>query len=290
MLRSTHWAFWAATLVAWSTSAAAQPDDQLTVMTYNLRYASPQGENNWPARRPVAKALIESAAPDLIGTQEGLYGQLRDLEADLPDYAWLGLGREGGSRGEFMAIFYRRDRWDPLEYDHYWLSDTPERIGSATWGNTVRRMVTWVRFRRLPEGPSLYFVNTHFDHQVQASREKSAELLLNRSGQLASELPVVLVGDFNAAAGANPAYDTLLASPAAGGAAFRDAWLEAPQRGPDVGTFHNYRGPRPGPRIDWILLRGPVQALSAEVLTFEQAGQYPSDHFPVLARLKLTQP
>ena len=123
-------------------------------MTFNLRYASNQPPNAWQAQRPVAKTLIESSNPDIIGTQEGLWQQVKDLEADLPDYAWIGLGRDGGSRGEFMAIYYRRARLKPLEFDHFWLSDTPDRIGSTTWGNTNRRMVTWVRFKDREAGKS----------------------------------------------------------------------------------------------------------------------------------------
>src|SRR5262245_1703534 len=69
---------------------------ELVVMTYNLRYASDQPPNAWPARRPVMKAAIERMAPDLFGTQEGLYRQLKDLAADLPVYDWIGLGRDGG--------------------------------------------------------------------------------------------------------------------------------------------------------------------------------------------------
>lgn len=267
-------------------SAAAAEPGSFTVMTYNLRYASPRGENAWPLRRPVARALWEAVAPDLVGTQEGLYSQLGELADDLPRYRWIGLGREGGSRGEFMAVFYRPERWEPREYDHYWLSDTPETIGSASWGNQVRRMVTWVRFHDRQAGRELYFINTHLDHQVQAAREKSAALLVERTARLDPALPRVLVGDFNAAAGTNPVYARLV-----NGESFRDAWLEAPERGPDLGTFHDYAGPRPGgPRIDWILLAGAVRAHSAEVVTFAQDGQYPSDHFPVRARLEWTDP
>jgi len=262
--------------------SAAEPVT-LTVMTYNLRYASPKPPNSWPERRPAAKAMLEKLAPDLIGTQEGLYAQLKDLEADLPGFDQIGTGREGGSRGEFMSIFYRADRFEPLEYDHFWLSDTPDVIGSASWGNNVRRMVTWVRFRDRASSQEFYFVNTHFDHESQNSREKSAELLLERIKKLKSELPLIVVGDFNAVAGANKAYDTLV-----GEGNLTDTWTAANVRGKPIGTFHNYRGPRAeGGRIDWILTRGPITTLSSEVVTFELNGQYPSDHFPVIAKLRL---
>lgn len=256
----------------------------LTVMTFNLRYASATPPNSWPQRRPVMKACIESVHPDLFGTQEGLYPQLKDLAADLPAYKWIGTGRDGGSRGEFMAIFYRRDRFEPLEYDHFWLSDTPNVIGSSTWGNTNRRMVTWVRFRDRQSGVEFYFWDTHLDHAIQLAREKGATLIRARVDALKTKLPVLLVGDFNAVSGANKAYDILVND---GG--FKDTWHLAKERqNAGFNSFHNFSGPRPGgQRIDWILLRGDANVAGTGIVTFEQGGQYPSDHFPVVARLTL---
>lgn len=267
--------------------AAAGPvpdDDSVTVMSLNLRYAGAVPPNAWFQRRPVMRALLEQTDPDLLGTQEGVWGQLRDLDADLPDHDWIGLGREGGSRGEFMAVFYRRERFVPLAFDHYWLSDTPRQIGSKTWGNSLPRMVTWVRFRDRRTDVEFTLVNTHFDHRSEESREHSAELLLARCGQLDADEPLLVTGDFNAAAGDSAPYRILV-----GEGGLSDTWTTAAQRGPAVGTFHGYREPAPGGRrIDWILSRGGVETLTTEIPTFEQGGQYPSDHFPVLARVRLS--
>jgi endonuclease/exonuclease/phosphatase family metal-dependent hydrolase len=256
-------------------------------MTFNLRYASERPPNAWPDRLPVMVDCLKETQPDLIGTQEGLYHQLKDLKVQLPQYEWIGLGREGGSHGEFMAVFYRPDRFEPLEFDHFWLSDTPEVIGSSSWGNQVKRMTTWVRFRDKQADQEFYFVNTHLDHQVQESREKSASLILQRIQALNTDLPVLFVGDFNARAGANPAYDILV-----GDDRFVDLWNTAKERrGEIVKTFHGYQGPESGDdRIDWILSRGPVVADTIQIITCERGGQYPSDHFPVLASIRWGTP
>lgn len=147
----------------------------------------------------------------MLGTQEGIYSQIKDIAADLPEFDWIGLGREGGSRGEFMAVFYRKARLEPIAYDHFWLSDTPEVMNSATWGNTYRRMVTWVKFRDRITGGEFFLFNTHFDHQVQAAREQSADLVRKRVAALNTKLPVLLIGDFNSAAETNKAYEILTA-------------------------------------------------------------------------------
>jgi endonuclease/exonuclease/phosphatase family metal-dependent hydrolase len=257
----------------------------LSVMTFNLRYASAQPPHAWWQRRPLNQEVIQSVAPDIIGTQEGVYPQLKDMAADNPDYDWIGLGREGGSHGEFMAIFYRRARFEPMEYDHFWLSDTPEVIGSAHWGNTVKRMATWILFRDRSSKREFYLLNTHLDHQVQIAREKGAKLILSRIEAWKTRLPVIITGDFNAAAGANPVYDMLVSNEA-----FSDTWKTAAnRRGEAVATFHNYKGKNPnGSRIDWILTRGPVTCEAIEINTHSRDGEYPSDHYPVTAWLRFS--
>lgn len=267
-------------LLAPSSLVAAE----LTVVAFNLRYASSRPPNAWPDRRPLVKEVLQQIQPDLMGTQEGVWEQLKDVHRDLPDHDWIGVGRDGGSRGEFMAIFYRRDRFDPLEYDHFWLSDTPEVIASSTWGNTNKRMVTWVRFKDRTTGREFYFWNTHFDHALQPAREKAAALVRQRIEALNTSLPVILVGDFNAPAGANPAFNILVEDDF-----LHDTWDLAEQRiNADYNTFNGFgQARRNGQRIDWILLRGKAEVRKAEIVTFDKNGQYPSDHFPVVARLTL---
>lgn len=210
-------------LIAAAPALSSRADDAggkgLRVMTYNLRYASMKGSEAWPDRRPAMKALLKQQAPDIMGTQEGVYHQLRDLAADLPEYDWIGTGRDGGSRGEFMAIYYQRERFEPLAYDHFWLSDTPEVIASSTWGNTNRRMVTSVRFKDRRSDKVFHLWNTHLDHALQPAREKAAELIKTRLAKMPSNEPVILMGDFNAEATRNPVYDTLTQ-----GIGFTDSW------------------------------------------------------------------
>lgn len=269
------------------SSLPAVATNSLVVMTYNLRYASATPPNSWPVRRPPMCELIKATAPDVIGTQEGLYHQLKDLAADLPEFEWIGLGRDGGSKGEFMAVFYRKQRLEPLEFNHFWLSDTPEVIGSSTWGNSNRRMLTWVKFRDLTCGREFYCFNTHFDHQVQNARERSARLVRERIEALHTELPVLLIGDFNAVAGSNSAYTTMTEN-----GFLSDAWLATTNRvGEGLGTFNDFKTiPRDGKRIDWILFRGPVEVLSASINSFSRDRQFPSDHLPVTAVVRWSEP
>jgi endonuclease/exonuclease/phosphatase family metal-dependent hydrolase len=259
--------------------------DSLHIMSFNLRYASLTAPNSWTARRPVMAELLRREQPTVLGTQEGLYAQIKDIKRDLPgQYDWIGVGRAGGSRDEFSAVYFDTLRVDPLEFDHFWLSATPNVVGSRSWGNNAIRMVTWVRFADRVTGRQFVVVNTHFDHESENSRLRSAELVRDRINALAPGLPVVLTGDFNAAAAATPTYDILT-----GGAELTDSWLAAAERRtPLYATYHGYRPAVPdGPRIDWILTRGVAELRAAAINTFQRGGQLPSDHFPVQALIRV---
>ncbi|MFK0119669.1 endonuclease/exonuclease/phosphatase family protein [Streptomyces sp. NPDC090994] len=274
-------------LAATPPAAAAPPERDagpLEVMSFNLRFASTAEPNSWAARRPVTRALLRHERPHVIGTQEGLYQQVRDIEADLgASYDWIGTGRAGGSRDEFMAVYYDTRRLAPLEYDHFWLSDTPDVIGSNTWGGGSIRMVTWVRFRDLRDGGREFcFLDTHLDNASQNARARAAALIAQRIGGLDASLPLVVTGDFNVAAHGNPVYDTML------GAGLVDSWDVAAERSALYATFHGYRPLAPGgDRIDWILTTPGVTVHRAAINTYSRDGQFPSDHLPVQASLTL---
>jgi endonuclease/exonuclease/phosphatase family metal-dependent hydrolase len=262
--------------------APATPPAGLLAVTWNLRYAA-NDAYPWRAERlGLTAELWRAQDPDLVGTQEGLYGQLQDLARELPAWAWIGLGREGGSRGEHCAIFYRRERFEPREFDHFWLSDTPDTVGSRSFGNRVVRMATWARLLDRGTGRELVVLNTHLDHQSPTARLRGAELVARRLARFPAELPLIVLGDFNAPGPGSEPYALLLER-----GSLSDSWLAAPARDPDLATFHDYRGPSPGPRIDWVLHRGPLAPLEARIWTFERGGRYPSDHFPVAVRFAL---
>jgi endonuclease/exonuclease/phosphatase family metal-dependent hydrolase len=108
-------------------------------------------------------------------------------------------------------------------------------------------------------------------------RQRVAEMETNN-------LPVLLLGDFNAEPGREKTYDLFLE-----GGFFTDSWTTARTRGNDgLDTFHDFKGERKGTyRIDWILLRGPWECDESEIVSCSRDGQFPSDHHPVTAWLWL---
>ena len=272
----------------------------LRVMTYNLRFADYDNgaPHSWSRRRPAMAALLRQESPDLIGTQEGLYRQLRDVHEDIQQsgkkYDWIGTGREGGSRGEFMALFYDTGRLTPVAYAHFWICENPCAVGGKWPGAGSPRMVTWVRFRDSATCKEFYALNTHLDNVSEEARLGGARLLVQQMHHpeaplppFEAGLPCIVTGDFNvpAARGKGGVYEMLLTD-----GKLTDTWTSAPPdgRGNEYGTWHDYKGPSsPGRRIDWILTSPGVRTTSAGINTFALDGRYPSDHFPVQATLDL---
>ncbi len=49
------------------------------------------------------------------------------LDSVLTDYASVGAGRDDGVKaGEMNPVFYRKDRFDMVRTNTFWLSETPE--------------------------------------------------------------------------------------------------------------------------------------------------------------------
>lgn len=260
----------------------------LQVMTYNLKFASESGAHPWSQRRRLVRDAIRGQAPDLIGTQEGVDGQLSDIVADLPQYARIGTGREGGQKGEFAAILYKKNRFKLLDHGDFWLSPTPEVAGSRGWGNTQPRMVTWALFEDNASGARFYHFNTHFDFLFPFVRTKSADLMSRRIAGRKLNLPVVVTGDFNTNA-ASRAHAILTPAALLGGNTLVDTFTTAEKNeGRTLSTFHNWKGPHTGSnRIDWILTTPQFECRSTRVITFNEEGIWPSDHFPVVSDITL---
>ena len=272
-------------LLVSGASIAAPPvtSNTVVVMTYNVRSASPGSPVKWQDRRSLLRHCIQSISPDVIGAQEGYYQQLNEIREDLPEYNWIGQCRDGGSKGEFMAVFYRKSRLSAAAFDHFWLSDTPQTIGSKSWGNVPPRMVTWVRLVDKQTKREFYFFVTHLDGNKRA-QEQSVRLIRQRIEALEPGIPAFLVGDFNAIPGRDRTYASLVES-----GFLTDTWTAAKERrGEGWSTFTGFKAlVKNERRIDWVLVRGNAAVDAAEIVTFSRDGKFPSDHLPVAAWLRL---
>jgi endonuclease/exonuclease/phosphatase family metal-dependent hydrolase len=268
-----------------TTAAVEVPMEAgITAMTFNLRYGTAKDEGHrWEDRKAAALMAITESHPDVLGLQESLDFQNEFLIESLgAEYEFIGEGRNGGTKGEYASLFFRKDRFYLAQAGRFWLSDTPEVAGSMTWAD-LPRIVTWADLVEKENATRLFVLNTHFAHNSDEARKKSTELIRKRLFELVPNgARVLMMGDFNCVPGSEP-YQILLGE---GEMAFQDA-MTATGTAPR-GTFHGFKGPVEGGQpIDWILFRGGLRAIEYKVLTDLYANQYPSDHFPVTARFKM---
>lgn len=273
--------------------------------TYNIRNAN-KGDsiagNGWGQRYPYIAQQIQFNGFDILGTQEGKYHQLEDLKAAMPNYDYIGVGRDDGAqKGEYAAIFYRTDKFELLDHGDFWLSTITDRPNKG-WDAALPRICSWGKFRDKKSGYTFLFYNLHMDHRGVQARAESAKLILKKIQELPDKLPVILTGDFNVDQN-NESYALLDNS-----GIMRDSYQIAEFRYAPNGTFSGFHPDRKTEsRIDHLFLTKEFAVKKYGILTdtyrsertekekAEQNSNFPkevtmtkyvartpSDHFPVM--------
>ena len=249
----------------------------IRAVSFNVRYGTADdGENRWELRRDDVVRTIRSHGPDLLGLQEALPFQVEYLAARLPAHERYAVSRTGDA-GETCAIFWRRDRFELVESETFWLAPTPDEPEARGWDAALPRICSWVRLRDRVSGVVFVFANTHFDHRGREARERSAELLAERfaRGSQGSKGRVVLAGDFNAPEGSAP-VETLV------NGGFVDTFRARHPRSDGRRDLHGFRG-RSAPGQDRLRLRprrrrGPRRAHRSSAVRGPLALRPPPGH------------
>lgn len=254
---------------------------EIIVASFNLRMNTEKdGVNAWPNRREMVKALIKYHEFDLMGTQEGFRSQLEDI-AELKEFAFTGAGRDDGRlAGEHSAIFYKKDRFTLLESGDFWLSETPDKPGKGWDATCCNRIASWAKFRDRKSKKTFYFFNVHFDHQGVVARRESGRLMVEKIRAIAGKSPVILTGDLNSV----PETEQIKRI----GELLNDTYRvsEQPPYGP-AGTANGFRLDAPlKNRIDYIFVSPGITVLKYGALSDHKDLRYPSDHLPVVAKVR----
>lgn len=271
-----------------SVNLFAQNGFPLNVMTYNMRYDNPaDGDNQWKYRKDYASDLVKFYSPDIWGAQEVLHNQLEDLTDRLPGYAYIGVGREDGkTRGEYAPVFYKKDRLKLIDSGNFWLAEDMHAVGKKGWDAACERVATWGIFEDMKSGKRVFFLNTHLDHMGVKARHEGALLLLRQVEELAAGYPVIVTGDFNAAASDEPIQ--VLINPADGRHLTNSRNIAVLRYGPE-GSWHDF-GKVPLEKmdlIDYIFIKGNMKVVRHGILSETKGKLFPSDHYPVLATLEI---
>jgi endonuclease/exonuclease/phosphatase family metal-dependent hydrolase len=271
---------------------AGDRNTPIKVMSFNIRYgAANDGENSWKHRDYLVLETIQNYGPDLIGYQEALKFQVDFLKQNLKGYGFHGIGRDKGTEeGEYVPVMWKMDRFELVDSGHFWLSETPEIPGSVSWDSSLTRMLSWVVLRdkkAVGYQKELVFANTHFDHRGNQARLESAKLIRQRAEEIMNDIPIILTGDFNTTEDLAP-YAALCKAEGFNGKPLVDAFrVIHPEVSDNERSFGAWVGRRDGKRIDWILHTDDFVTLNAAINYTQDAGRYPSDHYPVEAIVRL---
>ena len=253
----------------------ASAGEALSVMSFNIYTHTSDS-----ARNERVIKMINQYMPDIMGVQEASVAWMDILKSRINNnYAYVGVGRNGGNSGEYSAIFYLKDKFTVIESGTKWLSATPDVAGSKVSTSSYPRIMTYAIFERKSDGTRFLFVNTHLEHTNEESRVFQMGVLLEEIAKL-PDLPTVVTGDFNCTDGAST-YKKIT------GASFVDASQKAKNtKDKNTATFHNYG--ESSKRIDYIFAStGDFYIDSYEVCDDKIDGNYASDHHPIYAKISI---
>lgn len=302
------WIIVVVVLLSFGGTITAVEKAVFNVASYNLRQLNDgdtKAGNGWSRRCPVLGELIRYHEFDIFGTQEGFKSQLEDLKGELPEYDYIGVGREDGKQeGEHSAIFYRKDMFTLLDHGDFWISETPDKPGLG-WDAVCPRICSWGKFRHNESGREFVMFNLHMDHVGKKARVEGAKLVRRRIDNFGKDCPAFVTGDFNVDQ-TSTSYRTITA-----GGDLLDSYEVAQLRYALNGTFNNYETDNyTDSRIDHVFVSPDVKVLKYGVLTdtyrtpensehvdatdapqeievSRYVARTPSDHFPVVVKVSL---
>lgn len=261
----------ALTVLFFTLGSSFQPKPigpRFRIMTYNIRYANKaDGINSWENRKALLTAQLVLYSPQILGLQEVLNSQLKDLQKAMPNYHFLGVGRDNGKEaGEYSPIALDNVQFQKLiDWKTIWLSPTPEKP-SKGWDAALPRIATMCRIKMVNKD-TLTVINTHFDHQGKEARLQSAKLILS----LLPDKNYIVMGDLNATSDEAPVQE------------FINSGKFAPLNTITYGTCCGFakRPDAEGKTIDYILYPPSAMKFKYVADSTSKNGYYPSDHLPV---------
>lgn len=163
-----------------------------------VNWYSQSAEAPWSKRRLDVANEVRFAAPACFTVNEALVRQVIDLKELLAPMLSLGVGRDDGKEaGEFQAIFYDPAKVDLIEWETYWMSNTPSKPSKFPGAGSTRS-ATVAHFKEKVSGIQFTLINVHLDDQSDEQRRLGAAMARLRGGyEYQKGHPVFVVGDFN---------------------------------------------------------------------------------------------
>ena len=253
----------------------------MKIVTFNLRCDNDyDAENRWEFRKGLVLDKLDAEKPDAVGFQEVTPAMGDFLKRWMTEYLFVGCGRGAKYDGENNMIGIRRDRFELMNLETYWLSGTPDVPGSRYENQSeCPRVCTHVILRTLDTNRLFHLYNTHLDHVSDEARVLGARALMEHMKRdlMRFDLPVILMGDMNAAPDSAP-IKVFLTHPE----------VRLTCQTPDFpASWHDFGRKMEQPQIDYIFTKGFEAEREPVAWNDKPFGKYLSDHEALCAFLRL---
>lgn len=255
----------------------------MKIMSFNVLCGGPDEENRyWTQRKEMVLDVIKKYHPDSFGLQEAHHRWMNYLCKNLPEYDYVGVGRDNGKRmGEFSPVFYLKEKYEVVDSGNFWLSETPEKPGKG-WDAACVRICSYAVLKDKKTGKKYVHYNTHLDHKGQVAMREGAKLIAERCIKY-PDMPAFITGDFNVTPDSE-AYKTVITS------GYSDSRHIA-EKSDNTHTFHYFdkldEGELRRDIIDYIFAKNIKKCKTFKVITDKYNGEFPSDHYPVIAEFEI---
>lgn len=273
----------------------SQPDI-IKIVSFNLKRDfgfQLRRYHKWSERRAIAAKLIRDTGAQIIGVQELLPAMREDVAELLDsDYSVLGVGRFSGQKphdDEHSDIIIKNDNAVVKLVKTFWLSKSPEHLSRAYYA-LFPRICTVAEVYLIDLDRTIRVFNTHLDHICGVARVLGIEVILQYMKVFNEQqrLPTILMGDLNCKPGSRPIkllHEHVLTHPDLG---LTDVYsVMSPEQ--IQNTLHHFSGKIKlgGQPIDYIFVSDDFEILDSCVVTDAVDGHYPSDHYPLMATVRL---
>lgn len=268
-------------VIFFSLSGCSSTEDKsISVMSYNIKYDDPQDSiNGWEQRKGDLARLVDDYSPDFLGLQEAMFHQLEFLNQSMPNYSYIGVGRDDGDiKGEFSAILYNSERFRVIRSNTIWLSENLEEPGLG-WDAAYPRVCTYGLFQEREGKEEFWVFNTHLDHVGEVAKIESVKLILATiKSENLNNKPVILLGDFNSKHQDPPIQ--LLMTQLDDALSLSESSLSGP-----IGTYNGFDTFMINDRIDYVFTK-EVKVSSYKHVDKRRANDlHISDHLPVVVSM-----
>lgn len=255
----------------------------MKIMTFNLRTDFILDINNrWENRAKIVYEVFEKYNCDIIGVQELTNKMFEDISSNLINYNIVGTPRTKKLFVERNDILVLK-KHEILEYETFWLSEKPDKVGTSIWYSIYPRICT-TAVVKLEGGRVVRIYNTHLDFLLPKAREyglkKIGKYIENKYEE--DNLPVILMGDFNATPKSKAIKELI------GGEYSKKKFIavqESKKEIYEISTMSKFKGNKKGLHIDYIFVPDEFEIRNIEIVDYNKNGKYPSDHYPIMANV-----